>query len=73
MEYIIREIKKSEYPLLDNFLYEAIFVPEGMDAPAKSVMNTPELLVYISDFGTYQSNKSYNFILWMVKKESEYY
>lgn len=33
MEYIIREIKKSEYPLLDNFLYEAIFVPEGMDAP----------------------------------------
>ncbi|MEY8354911.1 GNAT family N-acetyltransferase [Lachnospiraceae bacterium 54-53] len=56
MEYIIREIKKSEYPLLDNFLYEAIFVPEGMDAPAKSIINTPELQVYISDFGTQEDD-----------------
>lgn len=43
MDYIIREIKKSEYPLLKTFLYEAIFVPEGMDAPPKSIIETPEL------------------------------
>lgn len=52
MEYIIREIKKSEYPQLNNFLYEAIFIPEGTDAPTKSIINTPRLQVYISNFGT---------------------
>ncbi len=26
MEYIIREIKESEYPVLASFLYEAIFI-----------------------------------------------
>ena len=28
MNYTIRELQKQEYPLLDNFLYEAIFIPE---------------------------------------------
>jgi len=29
MEYLIREIKENEYPVLNDFLYEAIFVPDG--------------------------------------------
>lgn len=33
MNYRIREILQEEYSLLENFLYEAIFVPEGMTAP----------------------------------------
>ena len=33
MDYIIREILQEEYGLLEHFLYEAIFVPEGMAAP----------------------------------------
>lgn len=52
MNYIIREMKESEYSLLDNFLYEAIFIPDGVEPPAKSIINSPELQVYISNFGT---------------------
>lgn len=37
--------------MLQEFLYEAIFVPEGMSAPPKSIINQPELQVYITDFG----------------------
>ena len=51
MDYQIREIRKSEYPILSNFLYEAIFIPEGMNRPPKSIINRPELQVYTADFG----------------------
>ena len=58
MEYIIREIKEAEYPLLKDFLYEAIFVPEGVEPPPKSIVNAPELQVYIEDFGTSVHDKA---------------
>lgn len=32
-------------------MYEAIFVPEGLSAPPKTIINQPELQIYISDFG----------------------
>ncbi|WP_394886601.1 GNAT family N-acetyltransferase [Clostridium butyricum] len=32
-------------------MYEAIFIPEGMEAPTKSIINEPELQVYVYDFG----------------------
>lgn len=51
MNYIIREILQEEYSLLEKFLYEAIFVPEGMDAPTESIVKQPELQVYVADFG----------------------
>lgn len=51
MDYQIREIRKSEYPILSDFLYEAIFIPEGMNRPPKSIINHPELQVYTADFG----------------------
>lgn len=56
MNYIVREIKKTEYPLLDSFLYEAIFIPEGMSPPPRLVINLPELQVYIKDFGAYKDD-----------------
>lgn len=52
MNYIIRKIKESEYPLLSSFLYEAIFIPDGMEAPPRSIIQLPELQLYISDFGS---------------------
>ena len=52
MDYIIRELRTSEYPLLREFLYEAIFVPEGMQPPPKSCVDLPELQVYIAGFGS---------------------
>ena len=30
MDYKIRKIKESEYSVLGDFLYEAIFIPEGV-------------------------------------------
>ena len=51
MEYRIREIQKQEYPLLDNFLYEAIFVPKGIEPPPKTIITSPELQVYVERFG----------------------
>lgn len=48
---IIRDIKETEYPLLEDFLYEAIFLPEGVEPPPRSIINSPELQVYIEDFG----------------------
>ena len=51
MDVTIRKIQKQEYPLLDNFLYEAIFVPEGIEPPPKTVITSPELQVYVEHFG----------------------
>lgn len=51
MHYRIREIRENEYPILADFLYEAIFIPEGMEKPPKSIIEQPELQVYIADFG----------------------
>lgn len=51
MDYVIREINKSEYPLLEDFLYEAIFIPPGASAPPRSVLSRPEIALYIERFG----------------------
>lgn len=51
MDYKIREIRKNEYPILSDFLYEAVFIPEDMDKPPKSIIEQPELQVYVEDFG----------------------
>lgn len=51
MDYQIREIRENEYPILADFLYEAIFIPKGAEKPPKSIIEQPELQVYIADFG----------------------
>lgn len=51
MDYIIREMLKEEYSLLEDFLYEAIFIPEGISPPPESIIMQPELQVYLTDFG----------------------
>lgn len=48
---IIRPLHPEKTYLLRDFLYEAIYIPEGMDAPPKEVVDLPELRVYIEDFG----------------------
>ena len=45
MDYSIRKIKRDENKVLDTFLYEAIFIPEGVPAPSKDIINQPELQV----------------------------
>ncbi len=47
----IRELRPDETELLKDFLYEAIFIPEGVKAPEKNIIELPELKVYYEDFG----------------------
>ena len=51
MRYIIRKIRKEEIKILDDFIYEAIFIPEGTEKPSKKIIKSENLQVYIKDFG----------------------
>ena len=53
---IIRQIRPDEYSLLQEFVYQAIYIPEGMKPPPRSVVDLPELQVYIAGFGTQPSD-----------------
>ena len=48
---VIREILPEEIPVLEEFLYQAIFVPEGVDAPERSIVRNEDLQVYVRNFG----------------------
>lgn len=50
-DVIIRPLKDSEKEILKEFLYEAIFVPEGEEPPEKNIINREELMVYLYAFG----------------------
>lgn len=52
MNYKIRKIQENEIDILNDFLYEAIFIPEGVQPPPKDIIKQPELQVYVSEFGT---------------------
>lgn len=58
MNYVIRELKPTEYDILTEFLYEAIFIPEGVEPPPKDIIFQPDLQVYISNFGKDKSDKA---------------
>ncbi len=51
MKFDIRPLSPAEYPLLEDFLYQAIFVPEGQKPPEREILRKAELQVYIKDFG----------------------
>ena len=50
MDYTVRKITDKEYPMLEDFLYEAIFIPQGAEPPPRSIINNAELQVYVKDF-----------------------
>ena len=47
----IRKLRDDETELLKDFLYEAIFIPEGMEPPDRSIVEQPELSLYYERFG----------------------
>ena len=47
----IRTLREKEKELLKDFLYEAIFIPEGVEAPDRDIIEKPELRIYYEDFG----------------------
>ena len=41
----------SEYPMLNDFLYEAIFIPDGIEPPPRNIITSPELQIYVDRLG----------------------
>ena len=48
---VIRKLRDDETELLKDFLYEAIFIPDGVKPPDRSIVEQPELSLYYEDFG----------------------
>ena len=57
MNYQIRQIRPAEIPVLSDFLYEAIFIPEGVEAPPRSIIEDESLQIYIRDFGKFPDDR----------------
>ena len=51
MNVTIRKMHPEEYGLLREFLYQANYLPEGVQPPSRSVVDLPELQVYLAGFG----------------------
>ena len=58
MDYQIRHMTSEEYPLLNDFLYQAIFIPEGVEPPPYEIIYQPELQVYTRDFGVSRHDRA---------------
>lgn len=56
-QYYIREIMPQEIPLLEDFLYEAIFIPVGVTPPPKTIVKNEDLQVYVREFGLLPDDK----------------
>lgn len=52
LNFVIRNVEKNDYKLLESFLYEAIFVPDGVEPPPYEIVFQPELQVYVENFGS---------------------
>ena len=50
-QYTVRAIRPDEYALLNDFLYEAVFVPQGTAPPPRDIILRSELQVYTEGFG----------------------
>lgn len=48
----LRYLRLDEKELLKDFLYEAIFIPDGVEPPAREIIEQPELKLYYEGFGT---------------------
>lgn len=55
----IRKMAEEEYPLLDKFLYLAIFIPDGVEPPPYDIIYRPELQVYTKNFGSTIHDKAF--------------
>lgn len=56
MNFKIRDLNENENYILADFLYEAIFIPNGVEPPPKDIIFRPELQVYIDSFGEHKGD-----------------
>jgi len=47
-----RPLQPSETGLLKTFIYEAVFIPEGVEPPPFDIIYQPEIALYYEQFGT---------------------
>ena len=54
MDYTVRHIKQEEWPLLEDFLFEAIYVPEGFEGevPRSVIYDDPKCRAAFEGFGS---------------------
>ena len=48
---LLRAMGENEKDILRDFLYEAIFIPDGVKPPERSIIEQPELRIYYENFG----------------------
>jgi ribosomal protein S18 acetylase RimI-like enzyme len=65
-DFRVEEITPDDYPLLENFLYHAIFVPQGIEPPPYELIYDPEIFVYVDGFGTKPGD--YGVVAWVQGK-----
>ena len=60
MECTIREIRENEYQLLEEFLYQAIYVPAGFagELPRNVIYDDPKCRAAFEDFGTLPDDRA---------------
>ena len=46
----IRPLQSEEIPLLEEFLYQAIFIPQGLAPLSRRILKESDLEMYIKDF-----------------------
>ena len=51
--YTIRALESKDEGILNEMLYQAVFVPEGSAPPSRDIVYSPELSRYIQGFGKY--------------------
>jgi len=47
----IYQIQKDEYPILEDFLYHAIYLPPDAEPVSHEVIFESNIFIYINDFG----------------------
>ena len=52
----LRELEKNEACILKDFTYEAIYIPNGVEPPERSIVELPDLRVYYEDFGSEEAD-----------------
>ena len=59
-EYAIRHIEQDEWPLLEDFLHEAVFVPEGLveGVPRSTMRADPKCRAAYEGFGTLPDDRA---------------
>ena len=60
MDYTVRRIRQDEWPLLEDFLYEAIYVPEGFEGevPRSVIYDDPKCRAAFDGFGTLPDDRA---------------